>query len=305
MTPFAFRGEANGVVLRNLVVTHYATQSQFGAIHAEGPDWTIEEVTSRDNHATGIFFVGDRSVVRDSRSIDNGQPGIGGTEWPTAGSNGSRSPVTTPSGSTTSGRAAASSSPGPPRPSSPTPRCTTTTGRDLVRRERAGLDDHRQPVDRQQRRRHLLGDQRRWHDHRQRGDRQRFGEAAKDWVWGAGIQVAASRDVTISDNRVSGNFQAVILIQQDRDSGPMGEHLLDDMTVTGNTIDPGAGHIGAATDIPGSDMYERNLRFTDNTYEVDPAAQSSPGTTPISTGPAGKPWACPEQPPPDRYHHSE
>ena len=65
-----------------------------------------------------------------------------------------------------------------------------------------------------------------------------------------------------------------MLIQQDRGSGPLGEHLLDDISVTGNTIDPADGMIGAVTDIQGSNVFERNLHFTDNTYEVDPGALS-------------------------------
>ncbi|HEY6530855.1 MAG TPA: hypothetical protein VIY72_01030, partial [Acidimicrobiales bacterium] len=60
VTPFAFRSDAAGVVIRDLVVTHYATQTQYGTIHAAGTDWTIEGVTSIDNHATGMFLNGDR-----------------------------------------------------------------------------------------------------------------------------------------------------------------------------------------------------------------------------------------------------
>ena len=210
VTPFAFRSDARGVVLRNLVVTHYATQSQYGTIHAEGPDWTIEQVTARDNHATGIFFVGDRAVVRDSRSIGNGQLGLGGTE--SADSRVERVEI-----ADNNQNGFDDEWEGGRRQVHPHDQCRRhrllrarqRRRRDLVRRERPGLDDHAAtgrsttPAPASSTRSAsaapITGNEVTGNG---------FGEAAKDWAWGAGIQVAASRGLTIERNQVSGNYQA-------------------------------------------------------------------------------------------------
>jgi hypothetical protein len=79
VTPLAFGGDAQGVVLENLVVEKYASDAQEGAIytdHARG--WTITNVTARWNHGAGLSFGPETSVYGGSFS-HNGQIGIVGS----------------------------------------------------------------------------------------------------------------------------------------------------------------------------------------------------------------------------------
>jgi parallel beta-helix repeat protein len=268
-TPFAFRSDARGVVIRDLVVTHYASQSQYGAIHVEGPDWTIERVTSKDNHATGFFLEGDRAVVRDSRSIGNGQLGLGATlsadsrverveladnnqdgfddEWEGGGAK----------FTDTDGLLVADSyvhdNDGAGIWLDIDARNTAITNNRSIDNSGAGIYVE-------------ISQKATITGNTVTGNG--FGEVPMGWVWGAGIQIAASSEVTVTGNQVSGNHNALSIIQQDRGSGPNGEYLVDDVSVTGNTIVLGDGLLGVATDVPGDAVFDRKIEFEDNTYDV-------------------------------------
>lgn len=76
LTSFAFGGSAQGVVLRDIVVTHYANDSQSGAVHGKsGIDWQIINVTATWNHGGGLY-VGPGARVVGGLFADNGQIGV-------------------------------------------------------------------------------------------------------------------------------------------------------------------------------------------------------------------------------------
>ena len=84
MTPRAFGGDAESIVLEDLVVEKYASDAQEGAIYAEdGRGWRLSNVTARWNHGAGLSFGPDTQIEGGSFSY-NGQLGISG--WGDGGS---------------------------------------------------------------------------------------------------------------------------------------------------------------------------------------------------------------------------
>lgn len=78
--PYAFRNDgARNVTIKGLVVEKYATPAQQGAIfgdeHPRATDWLIEDNEVRFNSGSGIA-TGDRGIVRGNRVHRNGQLGI-------------------------------------------------------------------------------------------------------------------------------------------------------------------------------------------------------------------------------------
>jgi hypothetical protein len=79
ITPLAFGGDAEDVVLRDLIIEKYASDAQEGAIHIpEARGWRLYDVIARWNHGVGLEIGPATSVQRGSSSY-NGQLGIGGT----------------------------------------------------------------------------------------------------------------------------------------------------------------------------------------------------------------------------------
>jgi parallel beta-helix repeat protein len=88
-----------------------------------------------------------------------------------------------------------------------------------------------------------------------------------EWLWGAGILIAASRDVEVIENTVAGNADGIAGIQQERGAGPFGPYLLQNVVVTGNTISMEQGETGVVEDTGGDDVFtERDISFGGNTY---------------------------------------
>jgi Right handed beta helix region len=78
VTELAFGGDAEGVVLKDLIVEKYASDAQHGAIHVpDARGWRISGVTARWNHGTGLSF-GSRTLVTRGSFIHNGQLGMAG-----------------------------------------------------------------------------------------------------------------------------------------------------------------------------------------------------------------------------------
>ncbi|UZF91581.1 right-handed parallel beta-helix repeat-containing protein [Bosea sp. NBC_00550] len=78
--PYAFRNDgARNVTVKGLIVEKYATPAQQGAIYGDedrrATDWLIEGNEARFNSGSGIA-TGDRSVVRGNKVHHNGQLGI-------------------------------------------------------------------------------------------------------------------------------------------------------------------------------------------------------------------------------------
>jgi hypothetical protein len=74
VAPFAFSGDAPGVIIRGLVIEKYAARYNTGAITA-GAAWSIEDVTARLNHGAGVALFGGGTVLRGVYAR-NGQYGL-------------------------------------------------------------------------------------------------------------------------------------------------------------------------------------------------------------------------------------
>ena len=78
VTPLAFGGDAEDVLLKDLIVEKYASDAQEGAISTDsGRDWRLVNVTARWNHGAGLSF-GPETYVRGGSFSHNGQLGIRG-----------------------------------------------------------------------------------------------------------------------------------------------------------------------------------------------------------------------------------
>lgn len=275
VVPSAFDGDAPGVTIRDLTVTHYATRSQRGAINALGAQWTIEGVVASDNHAVGIYFVGDGTVIRDVVSRGNGQMGISGSgsigavverveladnnqarfddEWEGGGAKFTKTTGVRFVDSFVHGNDGAGI-------------WFDESAQDTVIDGNRSEGNSGAGIFYEISRRATIS------NNVVRGNG--FGEQQRGWLWGGGIQVAASWEVTVVGNEVAGNFNAVTIIQQDRGSGPFGRRSVEDVTVTGNSISLDGGLTGAVTDERSSDLFGRRISFEGNTYVVDPAAKA-------------------------------
>ena len=88
-----------------------------------------------------------------------------------------------------------------------------------------------------------------------------------EWLWGAGILVAASSNVEIYDNSVSDNADGIAGIQQERGEGPFGPRILQDVSIHNNTIRMVEGQTGVVEDIGSDEVFtDRNIVFAANTY---------------------------------------
>ncbi|MDT0353782.1 right-handed parallel beta-helix repeat-containing protein [Pseudonocardia charpentierae] len=95
----------------------------------------------------------------------------------------------------------------------------------------------------------------------------RNGFGALGWHWGGGITVASSFNVEVYGNRLSGNYNGITGIQQDRPDSTPPAHLLTGFDVHDNVIcatDDGGHPTGVAAD-NGADLAARDIRFADNT----------------------------------------
>jgi parallel beta-helix repeat protein len=94
------------------------------------------------------------------------------------------------------------------------------------------------------------------------------GMAHADWLWGSGILVAASADVEVYGNTVSGNANGITGIQQKRGTGAYGAHLVKNLNVHDNVVTmTSGGQTGIVQDMRDNTVFtSRNNRFSRNTY---------------------------------------
>jgi hypothetical protein len=95
---------------------------------------------------------------------------------------------------------------------------------------------------------------------------------AAGWYWDAGILINASFNVEIYGNRLSGNYNGITGIQQDRPDSTPPEHLLDNLRVYDNLICATAagGHATGAGADNDADLGDRAISFVDNTVQSSP-----------------------------------
>ena len=93
-----------------------------------------------------------------------------------------------------------------------------------------------------------------------------FGKA--NWLWGAGILIAASPRVEAFGNTVEGNYNGVTVVQQTRgEKATYGPHMVDDVWVHDNDIAGGVTGFGQA--VGDNSLYNLSVvKFSANRYRL-------------------------------------
>ena len=271
-TTFAFVGDAPEVTIRDLVVEKFATMAQNGAIQAQlpgdgpyGKGWLIENVEVTGSHGAGIR-TGDGTVVRGSYLHRNGQLGItvsGGTDvliedneiafnniagfdW---GWEGGGAKFTQTLGLVVRGNWSHDND-GPGLWTDIDARNTLYED-NLVEGNSAPGIFHEISYAAVIRNNTVTGN----------------GVGKDEWLWGAGILVAASSDVEVYGNIVTDNGDGIAGIQQDRGEGAFGPYEIRNLWVHDNTVTMTRGQTGIVEDTGDRRVFtEWNNRFDRNTY---------------------------------------
>jgi hypothetical protein len=95
------------------------------------------------------------------------------------------------------------------------------------------------------------------------------GYVANGWYWDAGINAYASFNVEVYGNRLSGNYNGITGVQQDRPDSTPPQHLLDHYNVHDNLIcaTGGGGHPTGVVADNGANPATRDITFTRNTIQ--------------------------------------
>jgi hypothetical protein len=98
----------------------------------------------------------------------------------------------------------------------------------------------------------------------------RNGYRAAGWYWDAGITVNASFNVEVYGNRLSGNYNGITGVQQDRPDSTPPAHLLDNYRVHDNLIcaTGGGGHPTGVVADNGANLAARDITFSGNTIQA-------------------------------------
>jgi hypothetical protein len=104
------------------------------------------------------------------------------------------------------------------------------------------------------------------------------GHAANCWYWDAGILVYASFNVEVYGNRLSGNYNGITGVQQNRLELTPPDHLLDNLRVYNNLIcaTGAGGHPTGVVADNGANLAVRDISFTDNTIQSSSCDSLSP-----------------------------
>ena len=96
----------------------------------------------------------------------------------------------------------------------------------------------------------------------------RNGARASGWYWDGGVTVAASFNVEVYGNHLSGNYNGITGTQQDRPDSTPPAHLLDNLRVHDNLICATHGEhpTGVVAD-NGDNLAARSITFTGNTIQ--------------------------------------
>lgn len=258
----------NDITIKNLVVEKYAPPAQFGAIQSGDFDeprssgWLIDGVTARLNHGAGIaFFADDNSTIQHSKMLANGQKGLGAEGrglqildnelaynnyqrafdpgWEAGGSK----------FSLTDG--------------------LVVRGNDVHDNHGPGLwtdgenvnslyEDNRVVANGQDGIFHEVS----YHAIIRNNVIEGNGFERKEWCYGAGITISASRDVEVYGNTLKDNFNSISGIQQRRGSGPLGAYEIRNLFVHDNVVQ-GTGQQGAQSQVGPCQDYQAGIYTAD------------------------------------------
>jgi parallel beta-helix repeat protein len=95
------------------------------------------------------------------------------------------------------------------------------------------------------------------------------GYVASGWYWDGGVTIEASFDVEVYGNRLSGNYNGITGVQQDRPDSTPPAHLLDHVYVHDNVIcaTGGGGHATGVVADNGANLAARDITFSGNTIQ--------------------------------------
>lgn len=276
-TDFAFAASAEpyprNVVIRGLVIEHYAPGAQSGAVRAdvEAGAWTVEDCEVRENAGGGVR-IGPRARVLRNRVHHNTQIGVLGSG----------------DGVLVEGNEIAHNNPRAEYDMYWEAGGTKfTRTRDLVVRGN-WVHHNRGPglwtdIDNVR----TLYERNRVEDNAESGIFHEIGYAAvirdnvarrngaeavpAGWVSGAGILVHSSRGVEVYGNRVEDNRNGITAIEAHRGAGAYGRYVLRDLHVHHNTVHMREGATGVATSgwrrlVDRATYTERRNRFEANRY---------------------------------------
>jgi parallel beta-helix repeat protein len=283
-TSIAFHPTADNVTIRGLVLENYANPAQVGVIHAGGHTaadgtfgWVVEGNTVRHNAGTGIR-IGHRMVVRGNHVHHNAQLGIGGVGnstlvegneiawnnyrgqyspgWEAGGTKFVRTHDLVVRGN----HSHHNTGPG-----------LWTDGSNI----RTLYEDNLVEDNTQEGIFHEIS-----YDAVIRNNTvRRNGHGRMAWMYGAGILIAHSSNVTVYGNTLVDNWNGITGIDQNRGSGDYGPFELRDLHVHDNSVTwtvevpkDSSGHggvSGVAQDFGDITYFDtRNILFERNTYTV-------------------------------------
>jgi hypothetical protein len=267
VTPTAFMPTGNDVVIRELTIEKYASPSQQAAISADGVvNWLVIGNEIRLNHGLGVRVATGTRVI-GNRVHHNGQLGVGGT-----------GEGVVIDGNEISFNNTAHFNPAWEAGGAKFTRTISLAVRSNVVHDNRGhglwtdidnintsYESNRVEDNARIGVLHEISDSATIRGNVVR--RNGFGFA--DWIWGAGILVAASRDVEVSDNVVEDNADGIGGVQQARGSGVRGPHDLENLWVHDNRVRMRSGWTGIVEDVGTQYVYTgRNNRFERNQYQL-------------------------------------
>ncbi len=271
----AFRGDVDGVVIRDLVIEKFATPAQQGAIDSRrdnndivgGADWVITGNVVRWNHGVGIAAT-TGALVEDNLVYENGQLGLA-----------AKGAGVTFAGNEVYGNNTAGFSSGWEAGGSKFAFTSGLVVRDNYVHDNAGVGlwTDIDNIDTLYEGNRVINNDRMgiFHEisydavianNEVRGNG--FGFDA--WLWGGGIAVATSVNVQIYGNLVEGNADGIVGIDQDRSEAPAshGPLSLVNLDVHDNLVTANQGWTGLGQDIGDNAVFTTsNNRFYDNVYE--------------------------------------
>jgi hypothetical protein len=280
----AFMGAVDNVTIRNLEIRRYHTADYLAAIEIDDPSfegnnkpkgdyWVLDNLFVHHNRSHGINL-GNHTTVTNSVISDNGVQGIGGREFVggliegnTITGNATRNAFSGHGGGIKNSLAHGL-----------VIRGNVVSGNEVVgiwcdsgctdwTVENNTITNHRRTwqgngilyeisSDAVIRNNFIDGAGRKWNPPR--------------WAWGAGIQISTSFNVVISGNTVRNAQTGVAVIQQARSSVTVENILVDNITVTGNTLWDNRETVnrltGVVTDTGEPSVYSRQFVFESNTY---------------------------------------
>ena len=256
----------SGVVVRNLVIERFATPAQQGAIDAnEGTGWIVAANEVQWVHGSGIVG-GTRSKLLDNYLHHNGQHGVGAT---------GRHVLVQGNEISQNGRWAGFSSGWSAGGAKFALTKSLVVRRNFVHHNHGpGLWTDVDNIDTLYEGNvvednsgagifHEISYRATLRKNRVR----RNGHGSCEWLYGAGILIAHSRDVEVSENLVGGNCNGIAAVQQDRSSGAHGPYELRNLFVHDNVVEMASGHTGVADGSGNTAIFESgNNRFERNAY---------------------------------------